>query len=807
MSNNNRSQKNITEKKSINANNNNNYLNERVDSNIYSIDNNEVLENLIKLSGNQEIYKELKEETGKIKQILSQSKEKLENIHLYEQQKSDIDIYQWNNLFNRSIPITAYVASSSYIKKQKEKLKKEENKNASEIKEDKKTIKHPIVLVDLTNEEMKKYLPPDPVGIPPSSVIRFQQLPFKGDSSNVFYFSNAFNDYYKMDFKQFIKRMPILKAKKRCKSAKLSQQIKVTKKRNKEEEKQREQLKNQMLNRLNNLYIEKQYLSLSSHAKNIQPLMSSLHSQIYPGRGDELTKHNKIYIKSNKPLGSERDRDNIDYSVNERDYQRNELQRIKAIKRRPKSTTRCNFRLSNYDINDPDIAIFKKYEINDQIENDEENNINNRNNLYEQREKKLTESERKMVYEENVNDEIKKYSQEKQDILYYRKTNNKDTFSYFDESKNINNNSMKSPNYRLMQNNVNNSNMRAFSAKRSYPRQKEMLDMYRNPKQYSRAMSAQGVRYINRNTKPFIHKVYLSSKNRVFYQNSSNKKRSQIYGEMYDEKNRGNSSSQISTYEGMNNSYYDYQSAKRYAFPIKSNHQIQNKIYQKINKRLKERQYEKDKQKLEEFSKLIHLDDAILSDGFSKEKLNNSNYLENNAHNELFNLEKNKPVNRPLSSYQTKFGRNIINNPKSSNISSNNSKPLTPKILRYARSNNNFRAISKKSSNENSKLDFTTSVLNTKHEYMLNNNNDKVTLIYFNDIIENKPAKINDGKPIIKSDRIIVAGNYYNRAKPQMLNYKSNFRNKRSLRRVQSSKNSSSVPKLKDNVIIQEEHF
>ena len=103
--------------------------------------------------------------------------------------------------------------------------------------------------------------------------------------------------------------------------------------------------------------------------------------------------------------------------------------------------------MSNYDIHDSDIAIFNKYEINDQIENDEENNINNKNGLYEQREKKLIESERKMGNEENINYEIKKFSQKKQDILYYRKTNNKDTFSYFDESKNINNNSMKSQNY------------------------------------------------------------------------------------------------------------------------------------------------------------------------------------------------------------------------------------------------------------------------------------------------------------------------------------------------------------------------
>ena len=793
MSNNIKYQKNIQGKKPLNANENNinnNNINENADSNIYSIDNNEVLDNLIKLSGNQEVYKELKEETGKIKQILSQSKEKLENITLYEKQKSDIDIYQWNNLFNRSIPITAYVAPSSYIKKQNEKLlKKEENKNASETKDDLE-IKHPIVLVDLTNEEMKKYLPPDPVGIPPSSVIRFQQLPFKGDSSNVFYFSNAFNDYYKMDFKEFIKRMPILKAKKRCESAKLNKQLKRTKKRSKIEDRQREIIKKKMLNRLNNLYIEKQYLSLSSNAKNIQPLMSSIHAQIYPGQGDELTKHSKIYIKTNKPLGSERDIDNIDYSVNDREYHRNELQRIKAVKKRPKSSTRAVFRLSKYDINDPDIAIFKKYEDFEKEEIEEENtdNLNKEKLLNEKQENNVNESDRK-TKEENISEDTKKYNKQ---II------NKEALKVLEENKNINNNSLRSSNYKIIQKNIKDKNIRALSAKRHYQKRQDILDINRNHNKLPRAMSAQGIRHSDGDERPFIHKVFLSSKNKAFYKNSAYRKRNKMSDN--DEKNRGNSSSQISTYEGMNNSLYENQNIQRYGFPLKSSHQIQNKIYQKINKRLKERQYEKDKQKLEEFSRLIHLDDAILSDDFSKDKINNSG---NNANNGLFYLEKNKLLNRPLSSYQAKVGRNFINNAKNNNLI----KPLTPKILRYNKSNNNFRAISKKSSNENSKLDFTTSVLNTKHELMFNNNNDKVTLIYFNEIIENKPPKISEGKPVIKNDRIIVGANYYNRTKPQILNYKSNFRHKRNLRRVQSGKNSSTAPKLKDNVIIQEEHF
>lgn len=574
MSNNKNNQIITNPKKSQNSIENTNQ-NDNADSNIYNFENNEVLDNLIKLSGNQEVYKELKEETGKIKKLLSQSKEKLSNINLYEKQKSDIDIYQWNNLFNRSIPITAYVASSSYIKKQNKKMKKEENKNASEIKEEKDMMKHPIILVDLTNEEIKKYLPPEPIGAQPSNVIRFQQLPFKGDANNVFYFSNVFNDYYKMDFKKFTDIMPILKAKKRCESARLSRQIKETRKNNKFEDKKREIAKRIMSNRLNNLYIEQQYLSLSKNAKNIQPLMSAIHAQIYPGREDELTKHSKLYMKSNKPLGSERDPDNIDYSVNERDYQRNELNKIRTRKKRQKSEVKREFFLPEYDKNDPDIAIFRKLEILEENENEEENNINDKKLTIENNEKYLIDSER--------------YSK---DIEQIKNINNKDPISLLEESQSITN----SKHYKLVNRKIKSANIRELSAKRKYLKNKEVPENNKNTSKFKRAISAHGSRLSIRNTKPYIHNVYLSSKSRLihsaFYKNTPNGK--QMMNDIFEERYKGNSSSQISTYEGINNSLYD-NNAQRFRFPFKTNHQIQNKIYQKINKRLKERQYEKDK--------------------------------------------------------------------------------------------------------------------------------------------------------------------------------------------------------------------
>ena len=389
----------ITNPRNMQNSKENNNQNENGESNIFNLGNKDVLDYLIKLSGNQEVYKELKEKTGKIEKILSQSKQKLSNINLYENQKLDKDIYQWNNLFNNSIPITAYVASSSYIKNLNNKMQKEDNKNTSYTKNEKDSMKRPIILVDLTEEEIKKYLPPEPIGEQPSSVIRFQQLPFKGDSSNVFYFSNAFNDYYKMDFKQFTNIMQLLKAKKKFKIPKLNREIKEINKNIKAKERINELIKKKMKNPINNLDIDTKYVPLSlkklNEVKNIEPLINSIFEQIHSGQDMIMTKNNKLYMKSNKPLGSERDINSIDYSVNDREHQRNELNRIKQKKKRPKSELKRKLILSSYDENDPDISVFKKLEILDDNFIEEEYNDNNYNKInIDNHEKYLMDSER-----------------------------------------------------------------------------------------------------------------------------------------------------------------------------------------------------------------------------------------------------------------------------------------------------------------------------------------------------------------------------------------------------------------------------
>ena len=778
----------ITNPRNMQNSKENNNQNENGESNIFNLGNKDVLDYLIKLSGNQEVYKELKEKTGKIEKILSQSKQKLSNINLYENQKLDKDIYQWNNLFNNSIPITAYVASSSYIKNLNNKMQKEDNKNTSYTKNEKDSMKRPIILVDLTEEEIKKYLPPEPIGEQPSSVIRFQQLPFKGDSSNVFYFSNAFNDYYKMDFKEFTNIMRLLKAKKKYKIPKLNRQIKEINKNIKAKERINELIKKKMKNPINNLDIDTKYVPLSlkklNEVKNIEPLMNSIFEQIHSGQDMIMTKNNKLYMKSNKPLGSERDKNSIDYSVNDREHQRNELNRIKQKKKRPNSELKRKLILSSYDENDPDISVFKKLEILDDNFIEEEYNDNNDNKInIDNHEKYLMDSER--------------CSKDIIDIEQSKNINNKEQRnSFLEESQNMSINKQN----KLNKKRINSANFRTLSSQKSNSKN-------RNFSIYQRSISAYGSRLANKKDKPFIRNVYLSSNNRLinsaFYKRSLNG--SQIMNDTYEEKFKGNSSSQISTYDGINNSLYDNNNGQRCRFPYKYSNQIKNKMYQKINERLRERQSEIDKQRLEIFSRLIYLDDSfLLSNKFYKDKLNNSNINIRDTPNQLIS-------NKSLTADKPKQERKEKVNLKNKFI--NLDKSLTKKILKYSHSKNrnNFRTISKKSSNENSsKIDFTTSILNTKHDLMFNHkdNNGKVSFIYFNDIIKTIPQRFDDGKPIIKNDRIIAGTNYYNRVRPQLLYNKFKYsRNTKILRRVQSSKISSFVHKLKNNAIIHEENL
>ena len=707
----------------------------------------DIIDGLIKVSGNQEVYEELKEEANKIKELLSQRKKKLDKISLLESQNKNIDIYQWNNLFNQSIPISSYVTSSNNIKMQKQKNEEQKDNQKNEKKQ-----KHPIILVNLSDEEMKKYLPPPIPGNSPS-VIKIQQMPFKGSTNDIFYFSNDFNDYYKIDFKEFLERMPILKAKKRCKSAKLFRQIKTSQKQNIEQDKIREYYQEQMKKKGNNIFIEKQYLSSSKYVHNIQPLMSSIYNQIYDEKNEDyFPKHKKIYKNSNKPIGNEiPNTKKVDNTVNNKNIQKNEITKMKTKKNLKKNNIqnqKQNLNLDKYDRNDPDLAIFKRIELLEDIIN-EQKMINNKKN-------KNNNNTRIDELNENIINE---------------------TFSKI-------NNNIDLQNKKIISNDntaINNTNIQNYNQKRIFSAQFQKNKIKNNNIKNIRAMSAHMLRPSNSKDQ-LIHGVYLSSKNKIknnyFLQKSRLSKNSKIQRNLsqkdllYDEATKkGYSSSQMSTFDGANisviydgnNNFYS-----SHAFPIKFNPEIQNKMYQKINQRLLAKQFDKDQYKLEQFSKLISLDDALTADEI-KEKTA-----------EIFTKSKIRPLSSYLKNnfWAKKQHYFQIKNNKNTHI-------------------NNFKGISKKSSNENSK-DFTISGLSSaKQEYILyNNSNEKVALVYVNDYIDTKFQKernINNMK-MRKSDSMVVTPNFYNRSKPQMI-----YNNQKFSGIEQSGRNSCSVPRLRED--------
>lgn len=149
------------------------------------------------------------EENQKRKEILKQKKEKLKDIHLYE--NVNLKIYDWNNLFNPSIPIKEYIR----------KPKKTDFSNTLT----KNDFQFPVTLVDLNDEEFNKYLfksNTNKIG----NILKFQNFTNRVRDGERFYFNDYFNNYYKEKFEDFIKKVPILQAKSKLKPERIQRQIK-----------------------------------------------------------------------------------------------------------------------------------------------------------------------------------------------------------------------------------------------------------------------------------------------------------------------------------------------------------------------------------------------------------------------------------------------------------------------------------------------------------------------------------------------------------------------------------------------------
>ena len=200
-----------------------------------------------------------------------------------------------------------------------------------------------------------------------------------------FYFSQTFSDYYKEDLKDFVKKMPLLRAKISAKPNKLQNTlINSEKKSLLKEEKLKETIAN------DDLLLSKQEVIIAGRGGNAQPLLKSIYKQIHPE--DEVEKNNmKMYYNTMKPLGNNNHR--TDFTINDREYHLRQLVEMRngdfnEYNNKKKSKDDFNnignfrdLKLETYDEKDPDLQIFNQIkEVNeDEYEEENEKNLNEKN--------------------------------------------------------------------------------------------------------------------------------------------------------------------------------------------------------------------------------------------------------------------------------------------------------------------------------------------------------------------------------------------------------------------------------------------
>ena len=177
--------------------------------------------------------------------------------------------------------------------------------------------------------------------------------------------------------------MPILKAKIKTNSKRLKTEIK----RQKAKAYVKEQILYDIIKK-DDLILRKQDLIISAERRNPVPLMKFIYKQEYPD-AQEIKEHIRKYFKTMKPYGN--DDGKVDYTQNDRwklnkelikyrkmenkiNIEKKNLSKISSFKKDGKLI------LNYYDMNDPDLNIFNKLNLED-IENEE----NKKNQSFEKK--------------------------------------------------------------------------------------------------------------------------------------------------------------------------------------------------------------------------------------------------------------------------------------------------------------------------------------------------------------------------------------------------------------------------------------
>ena len=291
--------------------------------------------------------------------IKTTSKYKNRNKNQNKKQKYT-PIFRKNNTFNEKQ--SNVIKTTPNINEDKD---DKDDKNINSIR--KRNVKLPTWHFPYKNrEKAKNQREENKIDTNNNNHIQPISLYSKYGPSNTFYFSNAFSDYYKEDFKSFTQKMPILKAKIKTNSKRLKTEIK----RQKAKAYVKEQILYDIIKK-DDLILRKQDLIISAERRNPVPLMKYIYKQEYPN-ALEIKENLRKYFNTMKPYGN--DDGKVDYTQNDRWKLNKELIKFRKMENKinseKKNLGKKNFYeinrkliLKYYYINVPDLYIFNKLNI------------------------------------------------------------------------------------------------------------------------------------------------------------------------------------------------------------------------------------------------------------------------------------------------------------------------------------------------------------------------------------------------------------------------------------------------------------
>ena len=434
------------------------------------------------------------------------------------------------------------------------------------------------------------------------------------NQNDTFYFSQTFSDYYKEDLKEFVKKIPLLRAKISAKPNKLQYTLV-----NSERKSQLKEKKLEEIIRNDNLNLKKQEVIIAGKAGNAQPLLKSIYKQIHPE--DEIEKNNtKTYFNTMKPLGNNNRK--TDYTINDREFHLRQIIQMRGGEYNNENKNfggKNNFdnnfnfkdlKLETYDQNDPDLQIFNQIkEVNEDEYDDENPNQNINNNNYTKMFNKTFSS---------------------------RNDFNNLTTSNTTKLKNFPSSSTQQQQQQLSSNNINNTNITNEIINTN-----SNLPIMNNNKQQNKNRPKTSI--------PTFKKSLPS--NRPFSSREikmSNAMNQTPPNENFSSGTDLNNSNNIYNYNSDNNNSFDSNYIVTKSFPLHVNSNVGNVTYNKINKRLLEKKDSKE------------IFNVIPPQILTAEMIKNNNFSANNI-KEINNSIQNRPLTSKVSRQLVSNKLNSIN--------------------------------------------------------------------------------------------------------------------------------------------------